>query len=84
MSKSGKPAIGGLARPEGIVDDIGSFLFKKGAQAARKKGVKAYDKMNKMGPKVAESKFNKQYDKWQKSNAKADAMRAKANKLKKK
>jgi hypothetical protein len=72
----GKPAITGL-HSQGIVDDAAKLLFKTAAKKARKKGVKAYDKMSKMTPATPEKKFNKQYSKFQKSNAKADRMREK-------
>lgn len=73
-----KPAITGIARPEGIKDDIGKYLFRKAAKATSKKRQKAYTKMQKMGPVGSDKKFIKQSDKFEKLGKREVALRAKS------
>ena len=73
-----KPAITGMARPEGIKDDIGKYLFRKAAKATSKKREKAFVKMQKMGPTGDDKKFIKQSDKFEKLGKREVSYRAKS------
>jgi hypothetical protein len=75
---SKKPAITGMARPEGIKDDIGKYLFGKAAKATSKKREKAFVKMQKMGPTGDDKKFIKQSDKFEKLGKREVSYRAKS------
>jgi hypothetical protein len=78
MPNARKPAITGIARPEGIKDDIGKYIFKKAAKATSRKREKAYVKMQKMGPVGDDKKFMKQSDKFEKLGKREVSYRAKS------